>query len=62
MARMDRMDGMDAAKDKGLELSKDESREIVYGMPYDDYKAKHQKEASPDKLAKFDEVRPKDGH
>lgn len=53
---------MDAAKEKGIELSKDESREIVYGMPYEEYKAKHQKEASADKLARFEEVRPKDGH
>lgn len=53
---------MDAAREKGIELTKDESREIVYGMPYEEYKAKHQTEASPDKLAHFDEARPKDGH
>lgn len=53
---------MDAAKEKGIDLSKDESREIVYGMPYDEYKAKHQKEASAEKLARFEEARPKDGH
>lgn len=52
----------DAAQDKGIDLSKEESREIVYGMPYDEYKAKHQKEASAEKLARFDEVRPRDGH
>ena len=32
---------------KGAAMSKDESREAVYGMPYDEWKAKHQKEASP---------------
>lgn len=53
---------MDAAKDKGIELSKDQSREIVYGMPYSEYKTKHQTEVSPDKLAQFDEARPKEGH
>lgn len=53
---------MDAAREKGIDLSKSESREIVYGMPYEEYKAKHQKEASPEKLARFEEVRPKDGH
>ena len=37
----------DAADAKGLPMSKDESREIVYGMPYDEWRAKHQKEASP---------------
>lgn len=52
----------DAAEEKGIDLSKEESREIVYGMPYDEYKAKHLKEASAEKLARFDEVRPRDGH
>ena len=50
----------DAAKDKGLDLSKDEAREIVYGMPYKDWQAKYQKEATPDKLAAFEVNRPKE--
>src|SRR5213076_3124992 len=37
----------DAADAKGVPLSKDETREAVYGMPYDEWKAKHQKKASP---------------
>lgn len=41
----------DAADEKGVPLSKDASREAVYGMPYETWKAKHQAEASPDKLA-----------
>lgn len=53
---------MDAAKEKGIDLSKEESREIVYGMPYEEWKAKHQKEASEEKLARFEEVRPREGH
>ena len=44
----------DAADAHGLALSKEQSREIVYGMPYDEWKAKHQTEASPAALAKFD--------
>jgi hypothetical protein len=32
-----------AAEERGLSLSDPEAREIVYGMPYDDWKAKHQK-------------------
>jgi hypothetical protein len=36
----------DAADAKGVALSKDESRVAVYGMPYDEWKAKHQTEAS----------------
>ena len=35
----------DAAKAKGVRLSKEEAREIVYGMAYDAWKAKHQSEA-----------------
>ena len=41
----------DAADAKGLAMSKDESREIVYGMPYDEWRAKHQKEATPEQKA-----------
>jgi hypothetical protein len=43
----------DAADAKGVALSKDESRERVYGMPYDEWKAKYQKEASPAQSAAF---------
>ena len=44
----------DAADAKGVPLSKDESREIVYGMPYEQWKAKHQSETSPDQKAAFE--------
>ena len=50
----------DAAKDKDIEMSKDEAREIVYGMPYGDWKAKYQAEASGEQLAAFEVNRPKD--
>jgi uncharacterized protein len=39
---------------KGVAVSKDESREAVYGMPYEEWKAKYQKEATPDQLKKFE--------
>jgi uncharacterized protein len=42
-----------AAEEKGLELSYDEAREIVYGMPYDEWKAKHQTEATAEQQAAF---------
>ena len=48
----------DAANEKGIDLSKEASREIVYGMPYGTWKEKHQKEASAEDLARFEEVRP----
>ena len=43
----------EAADAKGVTMSKDESREIVYGMPYDEWRAKHQKDASPEQKAAF---------
>ncbi|HLN08706.1 MAG TPA: DUF1244 domain-containing protein [Xanthobacteraceae bacterium] len=38
----------DAADASGVALTKDESREIVYGMPYEEWKAKYQQDASPE--------------
>ena len=35
---------------KGVAVSKDESREAVYGMPYEEWKAKHQGPATPEQL------------
>lgn len=49
-----------AADERGLNLDYEAVRETVYGMPYADYKAKYQTEASPDKIAKFQEKNP--GH
>lgn len=43
----------DAADERGLNLSRDSAREIVYGMPFADWKAQHQKEATPEQLAAF---------
>lgn len=48
-----------AAEEKGLELDYDEAREIVYGMPYSEWKAKHQTEATPEQLAQMQQ---KQGH
>ena len=36
-------------------LSKDEAREVIYGMPYAQWKAEHQSEASPEQLARMKE-------
>ena len=44
---------VDAASDTGKTISRDEAREIIYGMPYADWKAKYQREASPEQLTKF---------
>jgi hypothetical protein len=43
----------EAANEHGLKLTKDGAREVIYGMPYKDWQAKHQKEASPEQKAAF---------
>jgi hypothetical protein len=37
-------------------MSKDQSREIVYGEPFEQWKAKHQKEASKEQKAAFEKA------
>jgi uncharacterized protein len=49
---------MKEAADAGhIPMTKDESRELVYGMPYEEWKAKYQREASPDQQAGFEGAR-----
>ncbi|MDE2229528.1 MAG: DUF1244 domain-containing protein [Alphaproteobacteria bacterium] len=43
----------EAAAEKGVAIPDPEARRIVYGMPYDEWKAKYQKEAAPDQKAKM---------
>ena len=43
----------EAANERGIKMSKDEGREAFYGMPYDEWKARFQTEASPEKQAAF---------
>jgi hypothetical protein len=50
-----------AAEERGLELSYEEAREIVYGMPYAEWKAKHQADATPEQQAAFAERHPEHG-
>ena len=48
---------LDAAEERGIEVSKEESREMVYGMPYEVWKERHQEAASPETLAGFEQHR-----
>jgi hypothetical protein len=48
----------EAADAAGVALSKDESREIIYGMPYAQWQAQNQTEASDAKKADFEKNRP----
>jgi uncharacterized protein len=44
-----------AAEERGLDLSDEQAREVVYGMPYAEWKAKHQTEATPEQQKKLAE-------
>jgi len=48
-----------AAEEKGVALSDPEARKIVYGMPYDEWRKQHQKEATPEQKAAFAASQPK---
>jgi hypothetical protein len=45
----------EAANERGLQLTKDGAREVIYGMPYKDWQAKYQKEASAEQKAAFEQ-------
>lgn len=45
-----------AAVEQGLDVSKDEAREYVYGMAFDEWKRKYQAEATPEQVAAFQRV------
>ena len=46
----------EAADQQGVPMSKDESRAAVYGMPYDEWRAKYQKEATPEQKGASDKA------
>lgn len=48
---------MNAAKERGVEMSYDLAREYVYGMTYDEWKRDYQTEASEEQLKKFEETK-----
>lgn len=50
----------EAANEKGIDMDKDGAREIVYGMPFKEWRDKYQTEATPEQQAKFKEANP--GH
>ncbi|MEM9012290.1 MAG: DUF1244 domain-containing protein [Pseudomonadota bacterium] len=51
----------EAANERGIEMSKDEAREVFYGMPFAEWRAAHQTEASDAQQAAFAEAQAK-GH
>ena len=50
----------DAAEAAGVGMTKDQSREIIYGMPYEEWRARYQNEASAADKAAFEANRPKE--
>ena len=51
---------LDAATEAGVPVSRDESREHVYGMPYEEWKERHQKQADEAQKQAFEINRPKE--
>jgi hypothetical protein len=52
----------DAADANGVPMTKEESREVVYGMPYDEWRAKYQKEASAQQKAALEKAQSSQKH
>ncbi|TDJ62095.1 MAG: DUF1244 domain-containing protein [Proteobacteria bacterium] len=49
-----------AAEERGIEMSYDEARELVYGMPYSEWKSEHQRDATPEQQAAFEATQASD--
>ena len=47
----------EAARSAGVEMERDAAREAIYGMPFAEWKSKHQAEATPEQLAAFERAR-----
>lgn len=43
-----------AAEEQGADVSYEQAREIIYGMPYSEWKARYQTEATAEQLAAYD--------
>ena len=49
---------MGAAKERGIEMSYDQAREAVYGMPYEEWKQRYQQQATPEQVQQFEATKP----
>ncbi len=47
-----------AAKERGVDLTYDGARRIIYGMPYEEWRDKYQTEATPEQKRKYEETTP----
>lgn len=51
-----------AAKERGVALTYEEARAVIYGMPYDEWRAKHQKDSNPQQKAAFEKSQANHAH
>jgi uncharacterized protein len=49
---------MNAAAERGIEMSYDQARQAIYGMPYAEWKTHHQQEATEEQQRRFEETMP----
>lgn len=49
---------VEAAREKEIDIDIDEARERIYGMSYDEWKANHQQQATPEQLERFNALKP----
>ena len=49
---------MAEAEVRGIQISYDEAREVIYGMPYGDWKDLYQEKASEDQIRSYEETKP----
>jgi hypothetical protein len=47
-----------AADERGIELDQNSARELIYGMPYDEWKQRYQREANAEQLTDFEKNKP----
>ena len=47
----------EAAAERGIAMDRDAAREVVYGEPFAQWKARHQRDATPEQLAAFEAAR-----
>jgi hypothetical protein len=50
---------MAEAEERGVDMDYDQAREVIYGMPYDEWKDKHQLPATPEQMAAFEATQKK---
>ncbi|MEC8426973.1 MAG: DUF1244 domain-containing protein [Pseudomonadota bacterium] len=50
---------MAEADERGVDMDYDRAREVVYGMPYGEWKDKYQQEATPEQMAAFEATQKK---